>query len=186
MLRWSVKTSFSASTLSSLKPVVESMFPGKNKLFSKTSYWHSICNFTCANTWPIFTNQGGFRWPWTNRYRRGGPLWFIYLVLMLFDAQDGSQSSSSLSSTSSGPNRNISAALPPRAGQDIFVQIITGLLKIIMVDSPDDHWERGCCKQLCKRPLYHWEGANRGEYFHMFIFAYLHIYIFSYFHIFIF
>ena len=101
LLRWSVKTSFSASTLSSLKPVVESMFPGKNKLFSKTSYWHSICNFTCANTWPNFTNQGGFRWPWTNRYRRGGPLWyhgFIYLVLMLFDAQDGSQSSSSLSS----------------------------------------------------------------------------------------
>ena len=46
LLRWSVKTSFSASTLSSLKPVVESMFPGKNKLFSKTSYWHSICNLT--------------------------------------------------------------------------------------------------------------------------------------------
>ena len=59
LLRWSVKTSFSASTLSSLKPVVESMFPGKNKLFSKTSYWHSMCNLTCPNQHLTYFHQPG-------------------------------------------------------------------------------------------------------------------------------
>ena len=100
---------------------------------------------------------------------------------MLFDAQDGSQSSSSLSSFRSEQEHIGSSSTQSRSrylspDHHWLIKDYNGYIN----DSPDDHWERGCCKQLCKRTLYHWEGANRGEYFHMFIFAYLHIWIFAY------
>ena len=110
----------------------------------------------------------------------------FYLTLSIFDAQDGSQSRpiiiifivdkfrSEQEHIGSSSTQSRSRYLSP--DHHWLIKDYNGYIN----DSPDDHWERGCCKQLCKRPLYHWEGANRGEYFHMFIFAYLNICIFAY------
>ena len=102
------------------------------------------------------------------------------LTLSIFEAQDGSQSSSSLSSTSSGPNRNISAALPPRAGQDIFVQIITGLLKIIMVISMILQMITGKEDAANNYARGHYTIGKEQIEVNIFIFAYLNICIFAY------
>ena len=91
--------------------------------------------------------------------------------------------SSSLSSTSSGPNRNISAALPPRAGQDICLQIITGLLKIIMVISMILQMITGKEDAANNYARGHYTIGKEQIEANIFICSYLHICIFEYLHI---
>ena len=99
------------------------------------------------------------------------------------DRNHDPSSSSSLSLTSSGPNRNISAALPPRAGLDICLQIITGLLKIIMAISMILQMITGKEDAANNYARGHYTIGKEQIEVNIFTFSYVHICIFAYLHI---